>query len=100
MALIKCSECHREISDRAMTCPHCGNPIISTEENPVTIQRTRKKWKAWKAVAIVMVIVGGFMMLNGIAGGGWGIGGFGLTLFFVGFITGIIGNIGAWWSNG
>ena len=27
MALIKCSECLKEISENAKTCPHCGNPI-------------------------------------------------------------------------
>lgn len=27
MALIKCSECGKEISDKASTCPHCGCPV-------------------------------------------------------------------------
>lgn len=27
MALIKCSECGKEISDKASACAHCGNPI-------------------------------------------------------------------------
>lgn len=27
MALIKCSECGKEISENAASCPHCGNPI-------------------------------------------------------------------------
>lgn len=27
MALTKCPECQREISDRAMMCPHCGYPL-------------------------------------------------------------------------
>jgi uncharacterized membrane protein YvbJ len=31
MALIKCSECGKEISDKAKECPHCGNPINSRE---------------------------------------------------------------------
>ena len=26
MALIKCAECSKEISDKATTCPHCGSP--------------------------------------------------------------------------
>ena len=26
MALIKCPECEREISDKAEACPHCGCP--------------------------------------------------------------------------
>lgn len=33
MALIKCHECGREISDAAVACPHCGYPI-SREDNP------------------------------------------------------------------
>ena len=30
MALIKCSECGREISDKAEACPGCGAPIAAT----------------------------------------------------------------------
>ena len=28
MALIKCQECGKEISDRATSCPHCGCPLV------------------------------------------------------------------------
>lgn len=31
MALIKCSECGREISDKAAACPGCGAPVSITE---------------------------------------------------------------------
>lgn len=35
MALIRCSECGREISDKAATCPGCGAPItLSNERQP------------------------------------------------------------------
>jgi hypothetical protein len=27
MALINCSECGKQISDKATSCPNCGNPI-------------------------------------------------------------------------
>jgi len=27
MALIKCKECQKEISNKAKTCPQCGNPV-------------------------------------------------------------------------
>ena len=27
MALIKCPECGKEISDKALACPNCGNPL-------------------------------------------------------------------------
>lgn len=29
MAIIRCSECGNEVSDRATNCPHCGAPLIS-----------------------------------------------------------------------
>jgi peptide subunit release factor 1 (eRF1) len=27
MALIKCDECSEEVSEKAVACPKCGNPI-------------------------------------------------------------------------
>ena len=27
MAIVKCTECTKDISDKALTCPYCGNPI-------------------------------------------------------------------------
>lgn len=33
MALIKCPECGKEISDRAKSCPNCGFPITDEKEN-------------------------------------------------------------------
>lgn len=32
MALIKCHECGKEISDLAKTCPHCGAPTNPTAD--------------------------------------------------------------------
>lgn len=37
MALISCPECGKEISDKAVACPHCGNPM-----NP-QIQQTQQE---------------------------------------------------------
>lgn len=39
MALIKCSECGREISDKAGVCPGCGAPV-STAIQPNTSQQS------------------------------------------------------------
>lgn len=33
MALIKCSECGKEVSDKASACPNCGAPIIIETSN-------------------------------------------------------------------
>lgn len=38
MALIKCPECQKEISDSAKTCPNCGYAISSPIENEKTQQ--------------------------------------------------------------
>ena len=37
MALIKCTECNREISDKASKCPGCGI-IISQKEEPKIVE--------------------------------------------------------------
>lgn len=42
MALIKCSECGREISDKAQSCPGCGAPllaIVSDQQTKVSYNR-------------------------------------------------------------
>lgn len=32
MALIKCPECEKEISDKAQACIHCGYPLVNSSE--------------------------------------------------------------------
>ncbi|WP_227502577.1 zinc-ribbon domain-containing protein, partial [Klebsiella sp. 10982] len=32
MALIKCHECAKDISDSAISCPHCGAPISNSQK--------------------------------------------------------------------
>ena len=43
MALIACSECNRQVSDKASACPHCGAPVQKakkwTETRPGKIGR-------------------------------------------------------------
>ena len=34
MALIKCPECGKQVSDKAPTCPSCGSPIDTTIRCP------------------------------------------------------------------
>lgn len=40
MALIKCPECELQVSDKALTCPHCGYPLKT--EKPFTPSRSTK----------------------------------------------------------
>lgn len=59
MALIKCSECGQMVSDRAESCPNCGNPIANSiaKEKNVSIRVHEKeglsKKKNRKGVYIV-----------------------------------------------
>ena len=34
MAIIKCPECKKDVSDKAANCPNCGNPIDSSIKCP------------------------------------------------------------------
>ena len=46
MALIKCTECGKEFSDRAAACPNCGCPtdiILEDIEKEKSIQQKRKQ---------------------------------------------------------
>lgn len=98
MALIKCSECGKEISSEATACPSCGNPIkiqvSKTVEptKPMEVELTSKKWKKRIAFAIILLLVGWVVCFKSI---GWGI-----FLMFIAFVIGVSARIGAWWSNG
>lgn len=50
MALIKCSECQGDVSDKAYLCPHCGNPLKSVFWSPVS-----------KKMLLLFMIIGGAM---------------------------------------
>ena len=49
MALVNCSECQHEISDKAKACPSCGHAL----------PRKGLPWYAW----LLIVPVGGFCLL-------------------------------------
>ena len=51
MALIKCPECGKEISDQAEFCPHCGYPIKKKNDhaplsNEQKIENANKQFNA------------------------------------------------------
>lgn len=37
MAIIKCPECQKEISDKAISCPYCGYPLNTPIETPSNV---------------------------------------------------------------
>lgn len=56
MALISCSECGRELSDKAKTCPHCGCPI-TTEEPATYISQAKTEAPKKHTFAIILVVL-------------------------------------------
>lgn len=72
MALIKCSECGREVSDKAESCPQCGAPIASALEAEAagaklrTIQQTSKKLKTHIVIAAILFWGGLIWILLGM----------------------------------
>lgn len=70
MALIKCPECGKEISDQAITCPNCGCPISLNAETTIkTISRSQpsKKERPLRKKMIIVLSISGCILLIGIA---------------------------------
>ena len=88
MALIKCSECGKEISDRAAACPSCGAPVgggmapsSAAVTKSVRVERAGFKWEATGFVLILVAMVTGFAGAGGFAG----------MIGLIGFVVFIIG---------
>lgn len=53
MALIRCTECNRDISDQAVTCPGCGAPVslqATTAKAPTEISYADGEFRATKSM--------------------------------------------------
>jgi DNA-directed RNA polymerase subunit RPC12/RpoP len=79
MALIKCSECGRDVSDRAGVCPHCGAPLL--RQAPVRVVRAAR-W--YEAIGALLVIGGFIAAVAGASVSGW-------LVLIVGFVIFIVG---------
>ena len=64
MALIKCPECKKKVSDQTNQCPNCGRTITDADKELAIEQN--KKSKKHKKIALIVIIV---MLLAGVAGG-------------------------------
>lgn len=57
MALINCSECGKEISDKAVSCPYCGCPLSETNHRRRPATTAKKKKGRGNRLAGVLKIV-------------------------------------------
>lgn len=108
MALTKCSECGREISDKAPACPSCGNPINKQDQaqqgqqKVVVIEQTSKTWKAIQLIFGLLFWVGIFMAFSHLGSKNeadietMAMGNFFIGLGLIGWI---VGKLGAWWNH-
>lgn len=98
MALINCSECGAQVSDKAAACPQCGAPPaaaakIGSEGGVVTTQQTGKGWKIAQAIAACLMIAGvtSCSLQNYPASA---------MLWMLGVMLWLGARIGAWWKHG
>jgi hypothetical protein len=98
MALIKCSECGKEVSDRAAACPGCGNPLQSGKTGFVAfsdagpreadVKRGIQRASARSAVGSAIGFVGFALAIGvGIASGHFVVG---VVLGVIALVIGII----------
>jgi len=92
MTLQICTECKQEVSDKAQTCIHCGNPL-SEQHTVQEVELTGKKYKKNAIFLVIMLDISAILLLNQQ----WGLG---IFLFILAWVGGVINRIGAWWNNG
>lgn len=88
MAMIDCPECSASISDAALSCPKCGNPMAEV----ITTQQTSKRFKVVQLIAVAFMFAG---MVSCSAGGEGS-----AHLWMAGISLYIAAKTGAWWRNG
>lgn len=81
MSLIKCTECGKEISDLAISCPNCGAPVtqeITGSTNTPHVEtssqaqekRPKKKGRCLKTILIVLGVIILIGVIGNLIGGG------------------------------
>ena len=107
MSLIHCSECQKEISNQATSCPHCGNIVnknnqvevgnTGTQNLKVELELTSKRWK--KVILIAwFILIAGIIML-GLFTTDQDLKWIGINMISLSIPVWITGKIGAWYSN-
>jgi hypothetical protein len=56
MALVKCRECGREISDQATACPHCGVPMRAAVPRDTEAEKKKSQGCLGGCLTVVVVL--------------------------------------------
>ncbi|WP_319230545.1 zinc ribbon domain-containing protein [Draconibacterium orientale] len=67
MALINCPECKKEVSDSALTCPHCGFQLIheKKEVEKKTVNKPKKKNNGCLVFFVIIAVLIAIFYITG-----------------------------------
>lgn len=103
MALIRCPECHRDVSSKATACPNCAYPIArpSRNQRPAqVIETTGRKWKKVRVLGWLLVTVGVFALFREWTAGNSSVVAIGRWIGMAGVVCVASSRAGAWWYHG
>ena len=95
MALIKCPDCGQEISEKAVSCRHCGLPNPASHIKPPPPPPPKKKLK----IDLILQASGGAFLLAGLVCMATGHSGYSLAAFIGGLFLAALGGIWGWISK-
>jgi hypothetical protein len=101
MALINCSECSTQVSDKAPACLHCGNPIATkgADVGVVTTEKTSKKFKQQKIVGWIMILTGIVVSMQ-VPKGEYVMFVLASGMTTIGMMVVLASKISSWWHHG
>ena len=74
MSLVKCPECEKKISDKAVKCPGCGYPLNVKQDERNILSDKKDKIKLVKGLNVALGTIG-ILMLIGVLSSQGGING-------------------------
>ncbi|MFA7057810.1 MAG: zinc ribbon domain-containing protein [Candidatus Cloacimonadales bacterium] len=110
MALIKCPECSKDISDKSEKCIHCGYPLRSSNgsdssapsyesrETKVLTERTSKDIKKQFIIAKVLLYLSVFIILIGLLTNP-PVAIFGVVLFVIAIVINAVAKFSKFWDH-
>ena len=108
MALVDCSECGKQISDKASSCPHCGSPVSNISSIKVGIEKpielTAKRFKLISLLSVLIFLFGWvlfFIIISNTPSKTTGsfLPMLSLLLILSGLISYIINRVRIWWHH-
>ena len=68
MAMIKCPECNGDLSEKAITCPHCGYPLKDEQFDYILVKGEKKTSRLASLLRVLAVIIWIIGLIAAIAG--------------------------------